>query len=70
MENRCPKCNTKLSVFYLNPECHNCGCNIMNYNMDERLEADAEKAEAEWAKADAFLAKFKRKKGGKKSEND
>ena len=45
MENKCPKC----------------GCNIMNYNMEERLEADADKAEAEWAKAEKLLAKFKKK---------
>ena len=36
--------------------------NIMNYNMEERLEADADKAEAEWAKAEKLLAKFKKKK--------
>ena len=47
MENKCPKCGAKLSVFYLKPECPKCGCNIMNYNMEERLEADADKAEAE-----------------------
>lgn len=45
MENKCPKCGAKLSVFYLKPECPKCGCNIMNYNMEERLEADADKAE-------------------------
>ena len=44
MENKCPKCGAKLSVFYLKPECPKCGCNIMNYNMEERLEADADKA--------------------------
>ena len=52
MENKCPKCGAKLSVFYLKPECPKCGCNIMNYNMEERLEADADNAEAEWAKAE------------------
>ena len=76
MENKCPKCGAKLSVFYLKPECPKCGCNIMNYNMEERLEADADKAdgsavtdeqkaavkaEAEWAKAEKLLAKFKKK---------
>ena len=55
MENKCPKCGAKLSVFYLKPECPKCGCNIMNYNMEERLEADADKAEAEWAKAEKLL---------------
>ena len=43
-------------------------CNIMNYNMEERLEADADKAEAEWAKAEKLLAKFKKKKKADKEE--
>ena len=68
MENKCPKCGGKLSVFYLKPECPKCGCNIMNYNMEERLEADADKAEAEWAKAEKLLAKFKKKKKADKEE--
>ena len=37
MENKCPKCGAKLSVFYLKPECPKCGCNIMNYNMEDSL---------------------------------
>ena len=61
MENKCPKCGAKLSVFYLKPECPKCGCNIMNYNMEERLEADADKAEK-------LLAKFKKKKKTDKEE--
>ena len=64
MENKCPKCGAKLSVFYLKPECPKCGCNIMNYNMEERLEADADKA----AKAEKLLAKFKKKKKADKEE--
>lgn len=32
MDNKCPKCGKKLSVFYLKPECPECGCNIMYYN--------------------------------------
>ncbi len=68
MENKCPKCGAKLSVFYLKPECPKCDCNIMNYNMEERLEADADKAEAEWAKAEKLLAKFKKKKKADKEE--
>jgi predicted nucleic acid-binding Zn-ribbon protein len=64
MENKCPKCGAKLSVFYLKPECPKCGCNIMNYNMEERLEADAE-----WAKAEKLLAKFKKKKKADKEES-
>lgn len=58
MDNKCPKCGKKLSLFNLKPECSECGCNIMNYNMEERLEADSVKAEAEWAKAEALLNKI------------
>ena len=68
MENKCPKCGAKLSVFYLKPECPKCGCNIMNYNMEERLEADADQAEAEWAKAEKLLAKFTKEKKADKEE--
>lgn len=59
MDNKCPKCGKKLSVFYLKENCPECGCNIMYYNMEERLEADAIKAEAEWAKAEELLNKVK-----------
>lgn len=66
MDNKCPKCGEKLSVFYLKPECPKCGCNIMNYNMEQRLDEDNKKAEAEWAKAQALLDKltapFKKRK--------
>lgn len=58
MDNKCPKCGGKLRVFDLKPECPHCGCNLMYYNMEARLEADAEKAEAEWAKVDALLYKL------------
>ena len=37
--------------------------------MEERLEADADKAEAEWAKAEKLLAKFKNKKKADKEES-
>lgn len=70
MDNKCPKCGTKLRVFYLKPDCPKCGCNIMNYNYEARLEADADKAEAEWAKVDQLLAKFKRKKKKEDKNNE
>lgn len=62
MDNKCPKCGKKLSVFYLKPTCSECGCNLMNYNMEASLEADAQIAQAEWDKFDKILNKFKRKK--------
>ncbi len=47
LDNRCPKCGKKLSIFYLKQECPGCGANILYYNLDERLRADAEDARAQ-----------------------
>lgn len=58
MEKNCPKCGEKLSIFYLKQNCPKCGCDLLYYNMEERLEADAEKAEAEYAALDKFLDKL------------
>lgn len=60
IENKCPACGKKLSIFYLKQECPYCHANLLYYNIEERLERDAEKAEAEYAKLDAFLDKLKR----------
>ncbi len=62
MAGKCPKCEKKLSIFYIKQNCCECGCDLLNYNREESLERDAEKAEAEFAKLDALLSKFKRKK--------
>ncbi len=72
IENKCPKCNKKLSPFYFKPNCPYCNCNIMNYNMEKRLEEDNEKAEAEWQKAEKLLAKFTKifKKKNKEEEKN
>ena len=47
MERKCPKCGGKLGIFDLKPNCPHCGCSIMYYDMDKRLEEDSVKAEAE-----------------------
>lgn len=62
MDKNCPKCGKKLSVFYMKPNCPGCGCNFMSYNVNERLEADAEKAEAEYAALEALINKVLPKK--------
>lgn len=46
-ENRCPKCGEKLSVLYFKQDCPKCGTNLLYYNLDNRLKADAEKAQKE-----------------------
>ncbi len=60
IETRCPKCNQKLSVFYLKQECPNCGINMLYYNFDERLQQDAEKARKETEAFGLFGSKIKK----------
>ena len=62
MKNKCPKCGRKLSVFYIKQNCKDCGCDLLNYNREAELERDAERAEAEFARLDKILGKFKKKK--------
>ncbi len=59
MSNKCPKCGTKLSPFYLKPTCPKCKINFMQYGFDERLEEDKIKAEKEWTKAENFVLTIK-----------
>ena len=44
---KCPKCGEKLSPFYMKQTCPKCGVNLMYYQLDERLEADANQAQKE-----------------------
>ncbi len=62
MDNKCPKCGKKLGVLYMKETCPGCGCNLMRYNMESRLEEDNKKAEAEYARFERFVSVFKRKK--------
>ncbi|MBQ8027254.1 MAG: hypothetical protein IJ261_03960 [Clostridia bacterium] len=55
----CPKCNAKLRLIDWRPECPKCGVNMVYYGMEDRLLADAEKAEAEHAKFQKGLDRFK-----------
>ena len=74
MDNKCPKCGERLSIFYLKENCPHCGANIMYYNMDKRLEEDAAKAEAEYEKLGQFIdkitPKFIKKRMQKKKEEE
>ena len=54
---KCPKCGKKLSMFNIKQECSECGCDLLYYNMDERLEKDAEQAEKEFEALAKFLEK-------------
>lgn len=55
----CPKCEYHLKLRDWRPNCPNCGVNLVYYGMEERLLADANKAEAEHSH---FQKKFDRLK--------
>ncbi len=58
MDNVCPKCGAKLSIFYLKTICPKCGCNLLYYDMNNRLEEDYIKAENEWNRLDKLVDKI------------
>lgn len=66
MDNKCPKCDKKISLFYLKQNCPHCDCDLVNYDLENRLEADAEKAEKEFEALDKIInkvtSKFKKNK--------
>ena len=45
----CPKCNYKLKITDWRPECPKCGVNVVYYGIEDRLNAEADKAEYEHA---------------------
>lgn len=55
---KCPKCSRKLTVFNIKQNCPNCGCDILNYNLDKRLEEDSLQAEKEFEELYKFLDKI------------
>ena len=44
---KCPNCGEKISLFYIKQTCPKCNANLMYYDIDARLEADAQKARRE-----------------------
>ena len=58
--NKCPKCGKKLSILYIKQNCPECGCDLIYYNIDERLEEDARQAEAEFEALDRFITKIRK----------
>ena len=61
MDNKCPKCKEKLSLFYLKQECPHCGCDLINYDLERRLEEDSVNAEAEFEKLNNIIISVKTK---------
>ena len=54
----CPHCGGKLKFFYLKTTCPHCGVNLLYYNMEERLEQDAQKAAREVEALWGFVRKL------------
>ncbi len=54
---KCPKCGKKLTILNIKQECPECGCDILYYDIDKRLEADAIQAEKEFETFYKFLDK-------------
>lgn len=55
----CPKCGKKLKPFYMKEKCSYCGVNLLYYNMDENLKADAAQAQKEVDAVNKFLNTIK-----------
>ena len=54
---KCPKCGKKLTIFNIKQECPGCGCDILYYDIENRLEEDAIQAEKEFEALEKFLDK-------------
>ena len=54
---KCPKCGKKLTIFNIKQECPGCGCDILYYDIEKRLEEDAIQAEKEFEALEKFLDK-------------
>lgn len=55
----CPKCNEKLSPFYMKQNCPKCNTNLVYYDLDNRLQADHEQAMREQEAVDRVLNNIK-----------
>lgn len=64
----CPKCNEKLSPFYLKQNCPKCGTNLVYYDLENRLQADHEKAMKEQAAVERVLNNIKTSAFGGKEQ--
>ncbi|MBR2454787.1 MAG: hypothetical protein IKB36_01895 [Clostridia bacterium] len=64
----CPKCNEKLSPFYMKQNCPKCNTNLVYYDLDNRLKADHEKAMKEQATVDRVLNNIKTSAFGGKEQ--
>lgn len=44
---KCPNCGVKIGIFDWRPNCKNCGVNLVYFDIEKKLLADSERAEAE-----------------------
>lgn len=63
----CPHCGAPLHIYHWRPECPHCGVNMIYYHMKERLEADADRAEAEFARLQPKIDRAKASYVGSKA---
>lgn len=63
---KCPKCGRRLTILNIKQECPDCGCDMLYYDIDKRLEADAEQAEKEFEWLERKLGALKGIFGKKK----
>ncbi len=66
--NKCPKCNEKLSPFYMKQTCPKCETNLVYYDLENRLQADHEKAMKEQEAVDRVLNNIKTSAFGGKEQ--
>lgn len=55
----CPKCGYKLRIWDIKADCPECGVNLVYFNQQERLAADADKAEEEYIKLQPKIDRVK-----------
>lgn len=53
--NLCPKCGKKITAFYLKEKCPHCNVNLLYYNLEDNLKADALQAQKEVDAVNHFL---------------
>lgn len=59
MNNTCPKCGKKIRPFYMKENCPYCNVNLLYYNMEDNLKADAAQAQKEVDAVNRFLGILK-----------
>ena len=55
----CPNCGYKLKIYEWKPDCPKCKVNLVYYGMEEKLQNDADKAEAEHARVQKKIDRLK-----------